>query len=73
MFRIRRILGAPFRLLYWLNYGNDGVYWSRSKKRTDGSQVRTRPFTHAELDRTTRQIENTSNSGPRYGRGMWWR
>lgn len=65
--RLRRILAEPFRLLYWLNYGHNGSY--RRRKSSDPGP--TRPLTHAELDRTTQQIENNSNSGPRYDRGMW--
>ena len=60
MNRLRRILTAPFRLLYWLNYGDPSVY--QSEKASDSNRVRTRPPSQAELGRTTRQIGNAAAS-----------
>lgn len=60
MNRLRRILTSPFRLLYWLNYGDPSVY--QSDKASDQNRVRTRPPTQAELGRTTRQIANEAAS-----------
>lgn len=58
--RLRRIVSSPFRLLYWLNYGDPSVY--HSEKASDADRVRTRPPTQAELGRTTRQIGNAAGS-----------
>lgn len=65
MSRLFRILTAPFRFLFWLNYGDLGAY--RSSKAGDMNRVAHRKLTPAELGRSERQTQDIADGMSRYG------